>query len=74
MYERHSSDNNNAVSLAAAIKNIIFVGRSDSGVADRYLAITLSFRKLLDEHLVQEKVLRPMQECSTYLKYISMRL
>lgn len=57
MYERHGSDNNIAVSLAAAIKNIILsvVGRSDSGVTDRYLAITLSFRKLLDEHLVQKK-------------------
>lgn len=57
MYERHRSNDNIAVSLAAAIKNIVLsvVGRSDCGVTDRYMTITLSFRKLLDEHLAKEK-------------------
>lgn len=57
MFERNSADDNISASLGAAIKSIVLaaVGKSDRSVTGRYMAITLAFRKLLDEHLVREK-------------------
>lgn len=57
MFERNSGDCNISGSIASAIKSIVLsvVGKSESGAISRYIAITLSFRKLLDKHLAQEK-------------------
>lgn len=57
MFERNSGDCNISGAIASAIKSIVLsvVGKSDSGAISRYMAITLSFRKLLDKHLAQEK-------------------
>lgn len=57
MFERNCADDNISASLGAAIKSIVLaaVGKSDRSVTGRYMAITLAFRKLLDEHLVREK-------------------
>lgn len=57
MLERNSGDDNISAALASAIKSIVLtaIGKSDRAVTDRYMAITLAFRKLLDTHLATEK-------------------
>lgn len=57
MFERNSGDNNIVWALAAAIKSIVLsiLGKSDKNVTGRYMAITLSFRKLLEKYHAREK-------------------
>lgn len=57
MFERNGGDEAVSGALAMAIKSIVVsaIGESDSGVKDRYVAITLRFRKLIETHLAMEK-------------------
>lgn len=57
MLERNIDNENIVGALATAIKSIVLsvIGKSDTGVKGRYLAITFSFRKLIDKYLVKEK-------------------
>lgn len=57
MFERNSGDEAVSGALALAIKSIVVsaIGESDSSVKDRYVAITLRFRELIETHLAAEK-------------------
>lgn len=57
MFEKNSADTKIAGAIAMAIKKIVLsaAGNAEKGVMCRYKSITLSFRKLLDKNLVQEK-------------------
>ncbi len=57
MFERNSGDEAVSGALALAIKSIVVsaIGESDSGVKDRYVAITLRFRELIEAHLAMDK-------------------
>lgn len=57
MFERNGGDEAVSGALALAIKSIVVsaIGESDSGVKDRYVAITLRFRELIEAHLAAEK-------------------
>lgn len=57
MFERNGGDEAVSGALALAIKSIVVsaIGESDSGVKDRYVAITLRFRELIETHLAAEK-------------------
>lgn len=57
MYERNRGDDGIAGAIASAIKSIVLsaTGKTDGPATGRYMAITLRFRKLLDEYLVREK-------------------
>lgn len=57
IFERNSGDDKIAGAIAMAIKSIVLsvVGKSERDVNGRYMAITLSFKRLLDKYLSQEK-------------------
>lgn len=57
MFERRSGAAAIAASIASVIKSIVLsvINKSERAVSGRYMAITLSFRKLLDEYLTREK-------------------
>lgn len=57
MLERHCEDTAVTAALATAIKNIVFATLtvSGNGLSGRYRSITLQLRKLLDEHIADEK-------------------
>lgn len=67
MFERNIGYHKITGALANVIKSIVMsaIDKSDKGSADRYTAITLNFRQLLDKYLKQEK--RP----ATYASMLS---
>lgn len=64
MLERNSYNDSIANAIACAIKSMVLslIGKSDRRMTCRYMEIVLNLKKLLDQHLVEEK--RPSKYAS----------